>query len=311
MISGDLNILAKYLFDTFVQRTDLYAYQLENGGYVCVHTPISLKHVYLHLKGDLTLGTYVLDQASQARFIVFDADDDGQYERLDQASNSLLHHSIFSYLESSRRGGHLWLFFQEPLSGRDARLFSQGIAEAYSLADIELFPKQDCVGDGPGSLIRMPFGIHKKSGLRYGFIFPGSGNIDHSIEDQITLLGQPSTVSEAAFNEFWRIGVLGVEKPGEDKPKDNGNSHETYLSDKIKAAVSVYDFVSLYVNLTPAGRGLCPFHDDHNASFSVNIRDNYWKCFAGCGRGSVIDFWMLWKNCDFLEALYELRNFLL
>lgn len=311
MISGDLNILAKYLFDTFIQRTDLYAYQLENGGYVCVHKPISLKHVYLHLKGDMTLGAYVLDRSSQTRFIVFDADDDDQYERLVQTSNSLSHHFIFSYLESSRRGGHLWLFFQEPLSGKDARLFGKGIVETYSLADIELFPKQDCVGDGPGSLIRMPFGIHKKSGLRYGFIFPDSGNIDHSIEDQITLLSQPCTVSEVAFDELWRIGMLCVEKPSEDEPKVNDNSQVPYLSDKIKAAVSVYDFVSLYVNLTPAGRGLCPFHDDQNASFSINIRENYWKCFAGCGGGSIIDFWMLWKNYDFLEAIYDLRDFLL
>jgi len=28
--------------------------------------------------------------------------------------------------------------------------------------------------------------------------------------------------------------------------------------------------------------GLCPFHDDHNPSFSVNPLTNLWQCF-GCG----------------------------
>jgi hypothetical protein len=29
--------------------------------------------------------------------------------------------------------------------------------------------------------------------------------------------------------------------------------------------------------------GLCPFHDDHNPSFSLNVRNGLWTCFA-CGR---------------------------
>ena len=71
------------------------------------------------------------------------------------------------------------------------------------------------------------------------------------------------------------------------------------------------DFVSQYVELSHAGRGLCPFHDDQNASFSVNAERNYWHCFAGCGGGSIIDFWMKWQGCDFAEAVHELAELLL
>lgn len=38
---------------------------------------------------------------------------------------------------------------------------------------------------------------------------------------------------------------------------------------------------------------LCPFHDDHNPSFSVFLGDNGrwgWKCFSGCGGGDEITF---------------------
>lgn len=37
--------------------------------------------------------------------------------------------------------------------------------------------------------------------------------------------------------------------------------------------------------------GLCPFHDDRNNSFSVDLKTGKWKCHAGCGGGNFITFW--------------------
>jgi hypothetical protein len=39
--------------------------------------------------------------------------------------------------------------------------------------DVELFPKQDEPTGGPGSLIRMPFGVHRLTGGRG----PGAGGL--------------------------------------------------------------------------------------------------------------------------------------
>lgn len=33
----------------------------------------------------------------------------------------------------------------------------------------------------------------------------------------------------------------------------------------------------------------CPFHQDKNASFSVNVASQIWHCHAGCGGGSIVD----------------------
>jgi DNA primase len=85
------------------------------------------------------------------------------------------------------------------------------------------------------------------------------------------------------------------------------------VSEKIKARVTVLEFVSQYVELKPAASGaigLCPFHDDHHPSFGVNTEGNYWHCFVGCGGGSVIDFWMKWQKCDFATAVRELAEML-
>ena len=36
--------------------------------------------------------------------------------------------------------------------------------------------------------------------------------------------------------------------------------------------------------------GLCPFHNDRNPSFSLNVNDWIWNCHAGCGSGDAADF---------------------
>ena len=85
---------------------------------------------------------------------------------------------------------------------------------------------------------------------------------------------------------------------------------------RIKQARSTVDeMAAAGIDLRPAGRdtlvGLCPFHDDHHPSFGVNTAENYWHCFAGCGGGSVVDFWMKLRTCDFTTAVRELAEMLL
>ena len=258
----------------------------------------------------MTLGTYLLDEQSRARFIVMDADDAHQWQRLGRLASALAQEDIPAYLEGSRRGGHLWLFLAQPVSGRDARAFGQGLLDAHKVEDIELFPKQDQLTSGPGALIRMPFGVHRVSGRRYGFYTPDGSPLAPTIRQQISTLRAPETVSEAAFERF-RSFVPPQPKPRLRRPRE---APRRTLSERIKASVTVLKFVSQYVDLKPTGSGalgLCPFHDDHNPSFGVNDEENYWHCFAGCGGGSVIDFWMKWRGCEFTKAVKELVDILL
>ncbi len=77
--------------------------------------------------------------------------------------------------------------------------------------------------------------------------------------------------------------------------------------------VPVMDFIGQFVELRPTASGavgLCPFHDDDRPSFGINKKGNYWHCFAGCGGGDIISFWMKWKNCDFQTAVKELEEVL-
>ena len=81
--------------------------------------------------------------------------------------------------------------------------------------------------------------------------------------------------------------------------------------EKIRNAADIYEIISAYVELKKKGRnffGLCPFHGEKTASFSVNIDKQIYKCF-GCGEGgSSINFIMRKHNYDFVEALTYLAD---
>ena len=299
--------LAPILAKTFIQRWDLYARQLDNGSYICIKEALNIDHLRDHLRGKITLGAYVLDKKSQAKYIVFDADNEDHMERLKDMAFRLKEKGVPSYLERSLRGGHLWLFFSKPISGKKARHFGMRLKEHFDLREIELFPKQDRIKTGPGSLIRLPFGIHRKSGKRYGFFTPYLVPIADSQKKQVKMLCNPENVPDA----FFEMMIHQLSSREKKAVLDGLETTKIPLSTRIKKRISVYDFISQYVELSPNGRGKCPFHDDRHSSFSINIEDNYWYCFAGCGGGSIIDFWMNWQDCDFNDAIRELAFMIL
>ncbi|MGH8031306.1 MAG: CHC2 zinc finger domain-containing protein [Luteimonas sp.] len=55
-------------------------------------------------------------------------------------------------------------------------------------------------------------------------------------------------------------------------------------------------------------QGVCPFHDDHDASLSVQVVNAHggWRCFAGCGQGDIVAFHQRLRGCDFKQAVTEL-----
>jgi len=313
-----LETLAERVTGTFLQRRDLYPRQLDDGSYVCIRRPLQLGHVLAHLRGELTLGAYLLDSESRARFVVLDADEDTGWSKLVETAKHLAEEDIPTYLETSRRGGHLWMFFAQPVAGDQARRFGRGIAATHHLEGIELYPKQDRLASGPGSLIRLPFGVHRRTGRRYGFVHPDGSPLAATISQQISLLTYPTHVPEDRFEAYQSAAIRQGEHTRAHSagllPKRFFGTSEAAsgpLSERIKASIGVREFVSNYVALSPTGVGLCPFHDDHNPSFAVSDEGNYWHCFS-CGiGGSVIDFWMQWRKCDFTTAIHELAAMLL
>lgn len=301
---------------TFFSRTDVYAIQREDGRYRCIKEPLTQDLIAAHLYGDITLGTYALDSHSQARWLCLDADTQAQWDATWDMARALRQQGVPSYLEGSRRGGHLWLFFS-PLPGEDVRMFGCALINQHKLEGIELFPKQDQLRTGPGSLVRLPLGIHRKDGFRYYFLNSRGDPLAATVRQQMELLATPDLVPEEFIAD-----VLLTHQAEEAVAADlevsatSPISPDEPLSTRLKASISAQDFITRYVELDPRGRGLCPFHEDQHASFSVDLERDYWNCFAGCGGGSIIDFWMKWRathgeDPGFVATLKDLANMLL
>lgn len=83
------------------------------------------------------------------------------------------------------------------------------------------------------------------------------------------------------------------------------------LIDEVRSRSDIVDVVGSVVHLTKKGSnhwGLCPFHNEHTASFSVNGAKQMYHCF-GCGEGgNVFRFMMKYENLTFPEAVKQLAD---
>ena len=81
--------------------------------------------------------------------------------------------------------------------------------------------------------------------------------------------------------------------------------------DQIKDQIELVSVIGRRVSLKKKGReylGICPFHSEKTASFTVNEDKGFFHCF-GCGEhGSIFDFLMKIDNLTFPETVERLAN---
>ena len=80
----------------------------------------------------------------------------------------------------------------------------------------------------------------------------------------------------------------------------------------LKSRLNIADVVRRYLALKPAGgsrfMGLCPFHGEKTASFSVNPEKGVFYCFGCQASGDVIDFYCRINGLGFREGLEQLAR---
>ena len=54
---------------------------------------------------------------------------------------------------------------------------------------------------------------------------------------------------------------------------------------------------------------ICPFHDDHHPSLSINLREGFFKCHSCDAKGGgVVKFHMMKYNLPFKETIKQLEG---
>lgn len=130
--------------------------------------PLTDETIRNHLEGLLTIGIYPLLPEGRCRFLAIDFDRDSWREDAAALLGTSRLNGIPAALERSRsgNGAHIWMFFSEAVSARDARnlgcyLITETMSSNYDLSMNSydrLFPNQDSVPKGGlGNLIALPF----------------------------------------------------------------------------------------------------------------------------------------------------------
>lgn len=205
--------IVKYM-ELFVGREDLYAVDGFNDSHRRhmeeVLSPLISDVVKRHIGGRETIGTYIQRSNGTVKYMVLDLDiskgillqgagTECMQEYLKECGGiaaeilkELNHMGLTGYLEQSGyRGYHIWIFFSEWIPVRYANFLADVIEKRKSQLwrggriQVEYFPNKTRIrNDKKGQVIKLPWGIHPKTGQRSFFL---DCNLQ-KISPQITIL---------------------------------------------------------------------------------------------------------------------------
>src|ERR1043165_3024647 len=245
-----------------------------------------------HLNGLVTIGLYSLNPKTQrSKWVAIDADYENALEDLLKLQWELRQDGVDSALERSRRGGHLWIFMEQPLLAQECRIYIYNLARrlrvplkgAAGLAEgIEVFPRQDQLGPGEfGNAIRGPLGIHRGAGKRYWFY-----GADYNVNAQLRYLERLKKIPE----DDMRRSIQGMEMPEEFRPKPRV---ELPPFDPTRREFRILDYVRPAHRRSGNYWTRCPScaeqgRDRSGDNLAISVADpRLYRCWAGCSKEMI------------------------
>ncbi len=185
-------VVSVYL-NTFANRTDVYSHWVGSateGGWRPVREPLTPDIVIAGLMGTgPSISAYMIAPGSLAHCLAIDFDTDNGLEQAFVLGKSMWGLGLPAYVETSRRGAHLWCVISSTLKASTVRKAARALLGAALLPTddphIEIRPGSDHVdanrvnwltpeghltveadGEGLGHALRMPMMPHPKTGVR-------------------------------------------------------------------------------------------------------------------------------------------------
>lgn len=177
------------------------------------YLPFTEKEIEKHLNGEQHIGVYPLLKDNTSWFIVADFDKVNWLEDCKKFINTCTEKGIPAYLERSRsgKGGHVWIFFEQPYPAIKSRKIFITILEetgVFSLFDKSssfdrMFPNQDFLsGKGFGNLIALP--MYKKTFQEGNNCFIHVENLE-PITNQWDFIKNIQRISTIKLDELYQI----------------------------------------------------------------------------------------------------------
>jgi hypothetical protein len=248
---------------------------------------LTLDTIRRHLEGEITIGLYAINPATQcSKWIAIDGDYPDALRDLAKIRSQLEHDRVDSAPENSRRGGHLWIFLAEPLPARNCRIYVNDVAVRLGIPikqgkqreGIEVFPKHDALKPGRyGNAIRGPLGIHRGAGRRFWF-----DGADEDLEKQMCHL---NSLPKMTREQLARL-IAGKAIPPQLIPpkaelamRRHTGGPEFRILDHINTKLRTVG----HNNITRCPSCAEEGHDRSGDNLSISIEDpRKYICWAGC-----------------------------
>ncbi|MBF0500159.1 MAG: hypothetical protein HQM09_08500 [Candidatus Riflebacteria bacterium] len=317
------NTFIEAFLDQFAGREGVHALQcrLQKGewGYRPIRKGLDPDQLKRHLAGDVTLGTYLVRRDNSTRLMVFDLDVTRpftlryekdplerrrikrllmeQADRLYALADSVGLPLLAEF--SGFKGLHFWTLYKEPLSCRQVRAVGNWLLERLDAPPRELhwelFPKQARVEpEGLGNLVKIPLGIHGRSGKRSFLLSRGPFR---PFPDQAEGFTGFRSLNRASVEEL--LGRLTIQNVADDA-RDARSVRENRDVDLPGTTLSL----PLPSSLSTPTTGISPASCEDAISLSVRIplpgrfSDTIENLFSGC---RVL--WTLAEKASMGEAL--------
>ncbi|WP_323665079.1 TOTE conflict system archaeo-eukaryotic primase domain-containing protein [Aliarcobacter butzleri] len=160
------------------------------------YTPLTNYEIEEHLRGNLFLASYCINQKNMSKFVVFEIADEDKF-KLQIALNSL---NIKAYYElSSYNSLFVWVFFEEEISSKIAFNFALYLLKKANISAKTYPNKEFATKENLGNCIELPLHLKHRDKNRTVFIDMNTNKI---YEDQWSILANVSKVSKQTISNF-------------------------------------------------------------------------------------------------------------
>jgi hypothetical protein len=300
--------VAAYYIGLFAPRLDAYSAWTPNG-WRPVRQPLTPQVVVdaLTKKGP-SISAYMIGLGSTSHVLAFDFDTENGLDQAYTLAQTMQGLGLVAYVETSRRGAHLWSPIDAPVEAKVIRraarsLLESALVEEASDPHIEIRPGSDrvdadvvegvVVGKGLGHPLRMPCMPHPKTG-KTGQMFKASGEtMGHTLADILKAVEQSPAETIVKRSGMWSPTIRGLPKAFRKTVEHGEDPYEdASASDILRDLWGV-------TNPRPGKAVRCPAHDDKNPSLSILGDDKRAICKTpGC----------VLNNDDHGRGTYELTT---
>jgi len=242
----------KIFRNLFAGLTNVFGtYAPETGRSWQVKEPVTNDTILAHLKGERPYGVYLL-HGDRTRAIAVDFDDLNPLPPMEFV-NAAQHYRLSAYIETSKsKGFHVWIFFTEKgVKASKARLVVKHILEEIEYPQTEIFPKQNCLGNGAsfGNFINAPL---------FGGLVPIGKTVfvdPHTLDpypDQWAFLESVERVEEQVLDQIIELNDLSISQTQNSQTKntpsqiDSANRKQNWFNLPICAQKMLQNGVSQY-----------------------------------------------------------------